>query len=191
VLVSEHEDRYQRVIIRFLSNVPTSTLPLTAKRRREVPKVPERPVNVARRYVSYLGGILLFASLAIVGVRTANVRLREAVTTYRSSARLVPQDIEKAAIYIKSRVPPEEPILVVTDNLDGWVNGIWQRALYPSPVLLFYRRDLGSQMLREYRTTNRLVYAVAIGNPPPDPGFVWKKAVPRMNQSVVFGEIEP
>jgi hypothetical protein len=147
--------------------------------------------DVVQRLVAHVAAFCLFASLAVVGGRTTATRLHEAIEVRRAGARLVPPEIEQAVTYIRGQLPRDAPVILVTDDMDGWVNGVWQRAFYPNSALLFYKRDLGSQTMRHYRTSNRISYAVSMGNPPPNPGFVWQKPVPWTNQKVVFGEIEP
>jgi hypothetical protein len=52
--------------------------------------------------------------------------------------------VERAAAYVRSQILPNSPVLLVVSKPDAWADGLWQRALYPNPIFLVYKQDLGT-----------------------------------------------
>src|ERR1700694_4270556 len=97
----------------------------------------------------------LFLSLAIPGVKVAAKQVKSSVQSYPLS-NTIPTEIERAAEYIHNQLPPNSPVLLVVGKRDGWVDGLWHRALYPTAVFLCYQRDLDTSAARDLRVRQHI-----------------------------------
>jgi len=93
---------------------------------------------------------------------------------------------------VRSQMPPDSPLLLVVSEPDAWADGLWQRALYPNPIFLVYKEDLGTPEDHELRRKYGIRFAVSIGNPPLNPAFRWQRPLPDWTGAgqVAFGEVE-
>jgi hypothetical protein len=88
-------------------------------------------------------------------------------------------------------MPGDAGLLVIYTGSD-WYARNWQNVLYPRTVVL-----LSSAKMTEaarLRSRYRLQYAVSMGSPPADPGFVRRQDlgdIPGTPYRVWFGELSP
>ncbi len=87
-------------------------------------------------------------------------------------------------IYLGNRKPP-----------DGWQSVLWQRAFSPTRVVVIQK---SSQPMRSVFDSFRAVfaarYALSVGSPPEDPGFLWREEFPPLpgtSDVAWFGELKP
>ena len=153
----------------------------------------QRPTALIQRAVAYFFAAVFLISLALAGSRAAVNQLRGSIQFYQSHNRPIPVEIERAAAYVHSQIPPDSPVLLVVSEPDAWADGLWSRALYPNPIFLMYKQDLGTQDDHELRRKYEVRFAVSIGDPPLNPGFRWQKPAPGWTGAgkVTFGEVEP
>src|SRR5215467_9376104 len=85
---------------------------------------------------------ILFISLAVPGPLAAARQLWAAIRSYQSDNRPIPIAVERAAAYVRSQIPASSPVLLVVSTPDAWIDGLWQRALYPNPIFLVFKQDL-------------------------------------------------
>ena len=92
-------------------------------------------------------------------------------------------------------LPRGTALLVVAGPTGVWTSLLWQRALYPAHEVIAVRESLTPELLATLRRQRRFPAAVAIGDPPPDPGFRSRRdlgAIPTgLPGRVVFGELSP
>lgn len=88
------------------------------------------------------------------------------------------------AIFVGNKTPP-----------DGWQSVMWQREFFPTRVLLL---QAGKRPWRSTFATLRAFfpvrYAISVGSPPEDPGFLWFDRfppVPGASGDMWFGELKP
>ena len=74
-----------------------------------------------------------------------------------------------------------------------WYSRLWQRALYPRNEVVIQQPPVPPGRLNELRAKYRARFAVAAGDPPVDPGFLWKVDLGRVNGpgEAWFGELKP
>ena len=95
---------------------------------------------------------------------------------------------------VRASVPPGTSLLLVANSDDAWHARLWQRGLYPERALIVRYVPLDSSELRRFRTQYAIRFAIALGDPPPDPGFRWRKdlgTLPGRGSHLWFGELEP
>ena len=145
-----------------------------------------------RRGIAYCLAAIFLLALAQAGTRAAVKQLRSSIESYRSHNRLIPVGVERGAAYVRSQMPPDSPLLLVVSEPDAWADGLWQRALYPNPIFLVYKEDLGTPEDHELRRKYGIRFAVSIGNPPLNPAFRWQRPLPDWTGAgqVAFGEVE-
>ncbi len=92
-------------------------------------------------------------------------------------------------------MPPDAALLVVFyAGSDSWYARMWQRVLYPRTVVLLPSDRMTGAAIARLRSRYQLQYAVAIGSPPADPGFVRPQDLgdlPGGQFRVWFGELSP
>ena len=144
------------------------------------------------RLIAHALAVVFLTSLLAVGGRTAVVELRDSIAFYQSHRRPIPIGIERAAAYVHSQVPADAPVLLLVSTPDAWDDGLWQRALYPNPIFLLYKNDLGTREDHQLRARYLVRFAVSIGAPPLDPAFRWRRPVPGWTGpgQVAFGEVD-
>jgi len=151
------------------------------------------PTPLIQRAVANSLAAVFLISLAFGGIRAAVNQLRGSLHFYQSHNRPIPVEVERAAAYVQSQIPPASPVLLVVSKPDAWADGLWSRALYPNPIFLVYKQDLDTPDHHELRRKYRVRFAVSIGDPPLDPGFRWQKPAPGWTGAgqVAFGEVKP
>ena len=66
---------------------------------------------------------------------------------------------------------PGEALLVTYPGTHPWYPRVWQRVLYPRTVVLLSREQTSAAKVARMRARYGIRFAVAMGSPPPDPGF--------------------
>jgi hypothetical protein len=138
---------------------------------------------------STLDGLKVWAVRAATAVFLASVAaagvfafVTEIVTDFRwAPSTAFPPGMSRSCEKIRAAAPEGAPIFYVHADSDKWLSGLWQRALYPQHVYVVVSAD-GSldPAAREVRSRFAVGYALAAGNPPPDPGFEWKLSLPAL-----------
>jgi hypothetical protein len=173
--------------------MPRRKAPKPARPAERAPIDPApKPASLLRRTLAYLLAAALLLSLSYPGIRAAASQVSAAIKEYRSKTEIVPPAVQAAAAHIRGKVPLGAPLFLVARDPDAWLHGIWLRALYPSPVFLVYSAQLGTDTYNRLRVQHRIRFAVSIGQPPLNPGFVWSEPVPGFgnNAQVVFGRLQ-
>lgn len=150
------------------------------------------PLSRLCRILAYVLAIGLLISLLPSTVRIAARQISTAIAEYQAKIPVVPQTIETGTAWVRSKTAPGAPIVFLARrDLDGWVFGLWQRALYPNPVFLIYDDQIKTGDYQKLRQLHRIQFALSVGHPPVDPGFAWSEPVPGVENSgeVVFGAI--
>jgi hypothetical protein len=94
---------------------------------------------------------------------------------------------------VEARLPTGAPVLHVSAEQEGWFSRLWQRALYPNhKTIVVQPWDI--PRLPELRAKYGARFAISVGKPPVDPGYVWKVdlgKVPGLPGVTWFGELRP
>jgi len=95
---------------------------------------------------------------------------------------------------VRGVTPPGEAILLTVGRNGQWASLLWQRALYPERPIIVLSAPLREDVLSEARRRYGFRTAVAIGDPPPDPGFRESRdlgPIPGLPGRVRFGTLSP
>ena len=95
---------------------------------------------------------------------------------------------------VRGVTPPGEAILLTVGRNGQWASLLWQRALYPERPIIVLPAPLREDLLSEARRRYGFRTAVAIGDPPPDPGFRESRdlgPIPGLTGRVRFGTLPP
>ena len=95
---------------------------------------------------------------------------------------------------VRAVTPPGEAILLAFGRNGHWSSYVWQRALYPDRAAIVLAEPLRADALALARRLYGFRYAVAIGDPPPDPGFRESRdlgPIPGLPGRVRFGTLAP
>jgi hypothetical protein len=95
---------------------------------------------------------------------------------------------------VTERLPPGEHVLHLSATPEYWYSRLWQRALYPRNEAIVMRPPISSERLREIRARYGARFAISAGDPPADPGYLWKVdlgPVPLIRGTSWFGELQP
>ena len=94
---------------------------------------------------------------------------------------------------VEARLPPGAPVLHVCGRQEGWFSRLWQRALYPDHRTIVVQ-PWDVPRLGELRAKYGARFAISVGKPPVDPGYVWMVdlgQVPDLPGVTWFGELRP
>ena len=95
---------------------------------------------------------------------------------------------------VRGVTPPGEAILLTVGRNGQWASLLWQRALYPERPIIVLPAPLREDLLSEARRRYGFRTAVAIGDPPPAPGFRESRdlgPIPGLTGRVRFGTLPP
>ncbi len=95
---------------------------------------------------------------------------------------------------VRASLPPDAALLLVATTDDAWHARLWQRAPYPDHTVIVRYEPLRPQELRRFRDQYAIRYALALGVPPPDPGFRSHEdlgTLAGLPSRVWFGELGP
>lgn len=155
------------------------------------------------RRAATVAAAVVFAGALAAGGRAIVEDLR---TAFRQApTRILPPEIEEQARKIRSRIPPGSVVLYVGNRRppDTWYSRLWQRALYPTRLVIAEREksavvlDRGEApraTVRQLRDAFSPGFAISAGIPPEDPGFSSHEilpAVPGYPYETWFGELKP
>ncbi len=153
----------------------------------------------------------LVAAAAILVAMSLWTGLRGFATDMRvafrdAPRRAIPPEIEEQARLLKARLQRGESLIYFGNRKppDIWYSRLWQRALYPTTVLIVERENRAVTLrgqepprmpsLEELRKSFSIPLAISAGNPPDDPGFVSHVALPRTPgypYDLWLGELRP
>jgi hypothetical protein len=135
---------------------------------------------------------VLLAAAVATGVP---VLFREArAALLGASPRTITTELAGQVLAIRSRLPRDAPLLYFDGPGDYWTSRLWKRAFYPHPVFLLHHGSWGdvwpsrAELEKKFGTR----WALSAGNPPEDPGFVWRETyppVPGSATTIWFGEL--
>ena len=94
---------------------------------------------------------------------------------------------------VESRVPPGAVLLYVAPPSNRWPFLLWRRALYPRNEIVLLESPVQPPDLARLRSKYGIRYAIAAGDPPPDPGYLWSVPLgrtPHVAETSV-GELRP
>ena len=152
----------------------------------------EPPTPPGLRLLRLSAALVVAASLA-VGTRAFVQDLRVAFVW--AWPRAVPPSVQSQIETTERGMPPDAALLVVFyAGSDSWYARMWQRVLYPRTVVLLPSDRMTGATIARLRSRYHLQYAVAIGSPPADPGFVRPQDLgdlPGGQFRVWFGELSP
>ncbi|HKA36327.1 MAG TPA: hypothetical protein VKH43_05870 [Thermoanaerobaculia bacterium] len=151
-----------------------------------------------------LAAAAVFGVSVLVGVRAFRADLRLAFQSAPLFA--IPPEIESQVSSLRARIPRGESLLYIGNRTppDTWFSRLWQRAFYPTRVVIFelekspVKLDLPSPArnagLEELKKLYNIRYAICAGNPPTDPGLRSHSelaAIPGYPYQIWFGELSP
>ena len=114
-----------------------------------------------------------------------------------AGASVFPPTVQRQLETLRSRIPRGSHVLLVAPfGANGpWYSRLFQRGLYPGVVVIVrYLPPPDAAALRRLRRQYDLRYAVSMGDPPTDPGFVAHDdlgPLPGIPDRVWFGELAP
>jgi len=86
---------------------------------------------------------------------------------------LIPEFREQLRRF-EERVPAGPVVLHLSSAPEYWYSRLWQRVLYPRNETIVLQQPLTAQRVQELRAKYGARFAISQGNPPWDPGFLWK-----------------
>lgn len=108
---------------------------------------------------------------------------------------IVPQGHQEQVRFMKTVVPVGSTVFYILDQSEAWQVGLWQRSLYPDYLVIPVHglAELDTVPFRQLRAEKGVVFSLAAGNPPPDPGFQWKRVLGAYPNSIptVLGRLPP
>jgi hypothetical protein len=145
-------------------------------------------------------GLLLLARALFAAVALAAI-LCGARAIRRSAAYLVqpPRSVFHPAFRaeletVRRRLPEGAVVLHLSASPEYWFSRLWQRALYPRNETIVVQPPWDAARVRELKAKYHARFAISAGDPPSDPGFLWKMELappPLGPGSVWFGELRP
>jgi hypothetical protein len=75
---------------------------------------------------------------------------------------------------VKGRLPPKTEVLHLSAYPEYWYSRLWQRALYPDNETISIQPPLSLERVHTLRAKYGARFAISAGDPPFDPGFLWK-----------------
>jgi hypothetical protein len=114
------------------------------------------------------------------------------VAFWQSWPRIVPPPVQTQIGIAEREMGDEAALLVTYAGTDSWYARMWQRVLYPRTVIILPSSALKVRDMARLRIRYRLQYALTMGSPPADPGFVRTQDlgnVPGSQDRAWFGEL--
>ena len=154
---------------------------------------PERAL-VSRPALRSVWALVLTASLAAGGIAF----VRDLTLAYRwAGPSVLPSTVRTQLDIIRNRLPKGSTVLLVVSRTGdvSWYVRLFQRALYPTVVVVVRSVPLPSEAeLRAMRNRHAIQYAISMGAPPADPGFLAHEdlgSLPSIEDHVWFGRLVP
>ncbi len=126
------------------------------------------------------------------GVRALVLGYRQAFLDSWLTA--VPPRVAVQIAIVEKFLQPGEALLVTYPGPSPWYPRMWQRVLYPRTVILLTRDHTSAPNIARIRARYGIRFAVAMGSPPPDPGFARMQDLGSLlgeNDPVLFGPLRP
>ncbi|HWZ86137.1 MAG TPA: hypothetical protein VN032_08050 [Thermoanaerobaculia bacterium] len=118
-----------------------------------------------------LFSILVAASALLCGM----VVLRRERTALAEPARTAFHPLFRAQLdEVRGRLPAGAELLHLSASPEYWYSRLWQRALYPDNETILMQPPLSLDRVHALRAKYRARFAISAGDPPFDPGFLWK-----------------
>ncbi len=98
---------------------------------------------------------------------------------------------------LRERLPPGASLLLVSAGMtdSAWYTRLFQRGLYPRTIAIVRNLPTPDPAdLERIRSRYGVRFAISMGNPPPDPGFLTHEdlgPLPGIADRVWFGELAP
>ena len=94
---------------------------------------------------------------------------------------------------VEARLPPGAALIYAPASPEYWHSRLWQRVLYPRNDVILVQPPVPPGRLAELRAKYGVRFALAAGDPPADPGFLWKVDIGRApgTGDAWFGELKP
>ena len=154
---------------------------------------PERPI-LPPRLLRFAAAVVLAASLACGGIAF----LEDLTLAYGWAGPSVFSPTVRTQIdTLRKKLPAGSTVLLVGPGVGdvSWYVRLFQRALYPTDVAIVRILPLPKKAaLRALRSRHAIRYAISLGAPPADPGFVSHEdlgSLPAIADRVWFGELAP
>jgi len=157
------------------------------------------PTNVWFRPPTPSGLRLLRLAIVIFILVSAGVGVRAIAASYREAflkawMTAVPPRVADQIATVDRVMRPGEALLVTYPASHPWYPRVWQRVLYPRTVVLLSRDQTTAANVARLRARYGIRFAVAMGSPPPDPGFARVRDLGPLlsaNDRVLFGPLRP
>ncbi len=107
--------------------------------------------------------------------------------------KVFPPELSAQIRKVEEKLPPGVSLIYVPASPEYWYSRLWQRAFYPRNQVVIQQPPVPPGRLGELRARYGTRFAVAAGDPPADPGFLWKLDVGRAPGvgETWFGELGP
>lgn len=129
----------------------------------------QAPTPIVLRLLQ-LSAVLVVATSLTVG--TAAFVKDLGVAFQYSWPRIVPPPVQRQIETAEQEMGGDASLLVIYEGTDSWYARMWQRVLYPRTVIILPSSALKGTDMARLRTRYHLQYALTMGSPPADPGFV-------------------
>ena len=159
-----------------------------AKNSPRAQAMSSRQARIFRLLANLFALIILGAGLYTAAARS----YRERASLFTATPTYPAGHLQQVNI-VKSLLP-KGAVFYIMDQPEYWQAGLWRRSLYPdNPVIqVFDPSQIHTPQMEGARHKFHISYALAAGNPPPDPGFEWKIELPAFPGSVslVLGKLK-
>ena len=138
----------------------------------------------------------LFSILVAIAALTCGARA-VAVQAYRFEGRpfrALHPEFEAQLRTVLQKLPEGACLFHLSTVQEDWFSRLWQRALYPRNDMILVQPPLTRERIQSLRDRYGVRYAISFGDPPLDPGFLWKVdlgRLPLVHGTDWFGELAP
>ena len=135
--------------------------------------------------------ILVGAAALLCGARALR---REAWVFGGPPQTSFPSPFREQLHTVTERLPPGAFVMHLSSAPEYWYSRLWQRALYPRNESVVMQQPLSPEHLRDIRAKYGARFAISAGDPPYDPGYLWKirlGSLPGVPGESWFGELAP
>jgi hypothetical protein len=105
-----------------------------------------------------------------------------------------PSEFRRQFRTVTERLPAGAFVLHLSASPESWYSRLWQRALYPRNDSIVMQPPLSPERVQEMRSKYGARFAISAGDPPFDPGYVWRidlGRLPKVPSETWFGELGP
>ena len=135
--------------------------------------------------------ILVGAAALVCGVRA----LRRDAFAFAGPPRTPFTPAFSAQLHtVMEHLPAGAFVLHLSSSPEYWRSRLWQRALYPRNDSIVMQPPLSRQLVLEMHAKHGARFAISAGEPPFDPGYVWRidlGQLPGIPGATWFGELGP